>query len=49
VKWYYDPVGDHFYNQKSGEPAPKSVQDRLADPEIRDAVDEGLRQLGEGT
>lgn len=44
-KWYYDPVKNEFYDQKTGKPAPKSVNDKLADPEIGRAVDEGMRQL----
>ena len=44
-KWYYDPVKNEFYDQKTGKPAPKSVNDKLTDPEIRRAVDEGMRQL----
>lgn len=47
VKWYYDPIKNKLYNQKTGALAPKSVQDKLLDPEIKAAVDEGMRQLGE--
>ncbi len=47
VKWYYDHINDTLYKQKTGELAPRSVQERLADPEIRAAISEGLRQLGE--
>jgi filamentous hemagglutinin len=44
-KWYYDAVKNEFFDQKTGKPAPKSVNDKLTDPEIRRAVDEGIRQL----
>ena len=47
-KWYYDPVKNEFFNQKSGKSAPQSVNDRLKDPEIRRAIDEGMRQLSGG-
>jgi hypothetical protein len=47
VKWYYGPIRDKFYDQKTEVLTPKSVQDKLLDPEIRAAVDEGMRQLGE--
>ena len=44
-KWYYDPKTNEFYDQKNGKSAPKSVNDKLKDPEIRRAIDEGMRQL----
>jgi hypothetical protein len=49
VKWYYDHVNDKFYDENTKMDAPTSVQERLNDPEIRAAINEGLRQLGEVT
>lgn len=46
-KWYYDHVNKKFYNENTKQDAPKSVQDKLNDPDIKAAVDEGSRQLGE--
>ena len=45
VKWYYKQKGNYFYNENTGERAPKSVQDKLNDPEIRAAIDKALRRL----
>jgi len=47
-KWYYDPTKNEFFDQKTGKSAPQSVNDRLKDPEIRRAIDEGMRQLSGG-
>jgi hypothetical protein len=47
-KWYYDPEKNDFYNQKTGKRAPKSVNDKLNDPDFKAAIDEGLRQLKGG-
>jgi hypothetical protein len=44
-KWYYDLAKNEFYDQKTGKPAPKSINEKLNDPEIRRTVDEGVRQL----
>jgi hypothetical protein len=44
-KWYYDPKRKVFYDENTGKLAPKSVQDKLNDPDIKAAVDEAMRQL----
>jgi hypothetical protein len=44
-KWYYNPAKNEFYDENTRKPAPKSVQDKLNDPEIKSAIDEAMRQL----
>ena len=46
-KWYYDIDGNFFYNQKTGELAPKSVQKLLEKEEVIKAIQKGLKYLGE--
>jgi filamentous hemagglutinin len=37
-KWYYDPANNDFYDQKTRQRAPKSVNDKLSNPEFTPAL-----------
>lgn len=46
-KWYYDIDKNIFYDQKTGQIAPKKVQDMLKNDDIMNAIKKGLKYLGE--
>jgi RHS repeat-associated protein len=46
-KWYYDSVEKTFYNQKTGELAPKKIQKLLNNSDFQKAIKKGLDILGE--
>lgn len=48
TKWYLDIEEKQFYNQKTGELAPKKIQKLLKDNDVINAINKGLKFLGEG-
>ena len=46
-KWYYDIENNTFYNQKTGDLAPKSVQKLLKDNNFMKGIKKALGILGE--
>ena len=47
TKWYLDVNEMKFYNQKTGEIAPKSIQKILKNKDVINAINKGLKFLGE--
>ncbi len=47
TKWYYDIEQKQFYNQKTGELAPKIIQKLLKDSDFSNAIKKGMKFLGE--
>ena len=47
TKWYLDVNEMKFYNQKTGEMAPKSIQKILKNKDVINAINKGLKFLGE--
>ncbi|MFM2482550.1 hypothetical protein [Celerinatantimonas sp. YJH-8] len=47
TKWYYDAENKEFFNQKTGELAPKKVQKMLKKPDFQRGIKKGLSFLGE--
>lgn len=47
TKWYFDVDEKLFYNQKTGELAPKRIQDLLKDKDVIKAINKALKFLGE--
>ena len=45
-KYYYDPNNKLFFNQKTSELAPKSVQNLLNDSSFSKGIDKALKYLG---
>ncbi|WP_051542006.1 hypothetical protein [Clostridium lundense] len=47
TKWYLDIEEKQFYNQKTGELAPKKIQKLLKDKDVINAINKALKFLGE--
>ena len=47
TKWYLDVNEMKFYNQKTREIAPKSIQNILKNKDVIKAINKGLKFLGE--
>lgn len=47
TKWYFDVDEKLFYDQKTGEVAPKRIQDLLKDKDVINAINKALKFLGE--
>ena len=47
TKWYLDIEEKQFYNQKTGELAPNKIQKLLKDKNVINAINKGLKSLGE--
>lgn len=47
TKWYFDIEEKQFYNQKTGELAPKKIQKLLKNKDVIDAINKALKFLGE--
>ena len=47
TKWYFDVNEKLFYNQKTGELAPKKIQKLLNDKDVVNAINKALKFLGE--
>lgn len=49
TKWYLDVGNKVFYSQRTGENAPSKIQRLLKDKDVQNAIDKGLKFLGEDT
>lgn len=47
TRWYLDIKEKQFYNQKTGELAPKKIQKLLKDKDVINAINKALKLLGE--